>query len=275
MYRSENIICGWREHFAELAKESVQETFDKNYLNATKFEYEQIIKICQHEFPHEDVTIEELDKAILSLNRGKSSAIFGVTAECILYGGDKLKDLLLKLINLTFEQYSVPDLLKVGTLTAMYKTKGLMTESKNYRGITITPTLSKIIETILKFRINGNILSVQNPLQRGFTENSTPLMASLILEEFERENKDRKTPTIIGMLDAKSAFDVVRHTNLIRKLYHYGISTQSILLIDSLYRNTTTKIKWKSQLSEEFKIEQGVRHGATLSADLYKIYMID
>jgi hypothetical protein len=109
-----------------------------------------------------------------------------------LYGGDKLKNLLLKLINLTFEHYSVPDLLKVGTLTPIYKNKGLMTESKNYRGITITPTLSKIIETILKFRINGNILSVQNPLQRGLTENST----SPILEEIERENKDRKTPTI-------------------------------------------------------------------------------
>jgi hypothetical protein len=106
----------------------------------------------------------------------------------------------------------------------------------------------------LKFRINGNILSVQNPLQRGLTENST----SPILEEIERENKDRKTPTIIDMLDAKSAFDVVRHTNLIRKLYHYRISTQSILLIDSLYRNATTKIKWKGQLPEEFKIEQGV-----------------
>ena len=105
----------------------------------------------------------------------------------------------------------------------------------------------------MKFRINGNILSVQNPLQRGLTENST----SPILEEIERENKDRKTPTIIGMLDAKSVFDVVRHTILIRKLYHYGISTQSILLIDSLYRNATTKIKWKGQLSEEFKIEQG------------------
>ena len=60
-------------------------------LNKTKFEYEQFIKICQHEFSHENVTIEELDKAIIKLNRGKSSDIFGVTAECILYCGDKLK----------------------------------------------------------------------------------------------------------------------------------------------------------------------------------------
>jgi hypothetical protein len=38
-------------------------------------------------------------------------------------------------------------------------------------------------------------------------------------------------------------------------------------------RNATTKIKWKREFSEEFKIEQGVRQCGTLSADLYKIYV--
>jgi hypothetical protein len=110
-------------------------------------------------------------------------------------------------------------------------------DAKNYRGITITSTLSKIVETIIKFRITPTILSVQNPLQRGFTEHSTPLISSLMLEEVERENKENKQPTIIGMLDSKSAFDVVRHANLIRRLYHYGVFKQYILMIDNLYRN--------------------------------------
>jgi hypothetical protein len=51
----------------------------------------------------------------------------------------------------------------------------------------------------------------QNPLQKGFTENSSPLLCELLVEEFERENKDLKRPTYIAMLDAKSAFDVVVH----------------------------------------------------------------
>jgi hypothetical protein len=33
------------------------------------------------------------------------------------------------------------------------------------------------------------------------------------------------------------------------------------------------KIKWKGEFSEGFTIEQGVRQGGTLSADLYKIYV--
>jgi hypothetical protein len=43
---------------------------------------------------------------------------------------------------------------------------------------------------------------ILNPLQRGFTEHSTPLISSLMLEEVGRENKDNKKPTIIGMLVA-------------------------------------------------------------------------
>jgi hypothetical protein len=49
------------------------------------------------------------------------------------------------------------------------------------------------------------------------------------------ENKDLKRPTYIAMLDAKSAFDVVVHANLIRRLHQYEFSDQSILLINSLY----------------------------------------
>jgi hypothetical protein len=47
------------------------------------------------------------------------------------------------------------------------------------------PTLSKIIEKILKIRENGKILLNQNPLQKGFTENSSPLLCELLVEEFE------------------------------------------------------------------------------------------
>ena len=114
----------------------------------------------------------------------------------------------------------------------------------------------------------------QNPLQKGFTENSSPLLCELLVEEFERENKDLKRPTYIAMLDAKSAFDVVVHANLIRRLHQYEFSDQSILLINSLYENAVSHIKWKNLMSKQnFKIEQGVRQGGVLSADLYKLYI--
>ena len=51
------------------------------------------------------------------------------------------------------------------------------------------------------------------------------------------------------------------------------IPEQSILIIDNLYKNAVSCVKWYNQISDTFRIEQGVRQGGTLSADLYKIYI--
>jgi hypothetical protein len=53
----------------------------------------------------------------------------GVTAECIAYGGEKLRNVLLNLINTSFEHYLLPDLLKISTLTPIFKNKGMIKSS--------------------------------------------------------------------------------------------------------------------------------------------------
>ena len=80
-------------------------------------------------------------------------------------------------------------------------------------------------------------------------------------------------PTYIALLDSKSAFDVVVHSNLMRRLYQIGMSDQSIIILDQLYENATSCVKWNGSISQEFNIEQGVRQGGAFSADLYKIYI--
>lgn len=269
----EQIIEGWHQHFAALAKAGQSDKFDMDHLNIVDIEYEQIISICQANRTHTEISLEEIDKAIQNLNRNKAPDCHGLTAENLLYGGQIIVKYLQQLIDRSYELCFIPNSLKVGTLTPIYKNKGDKKEAKNYRGITITPILSKIIEIVMKFRIKPRITEIQNGLQRGFTEKASPLYSALIMEEVRRENLDLKVETIFVLLDAKSAFDVVRHTNMIRKLYHYGIDDQIILMIDNLYRDAVTYVKWNGENSAPFNIEQGVRQGGTLSADLYKIYV--
>ena len=198
--------------------------------------------------------------AIQSLNTNKAPDYFGVTAENFLYGSEDLIMYLQYLLNACFKYCYIPDILKIGTLSPVFKNKGDIKDAKNYRGITITPTYTKIVEKLIKGRENKTILTSQNPLQRGFTEGSTPLLCELFVEEFERESKDLGLPTYIAFLDGKSAFDVVVHANLLRRLYQIGFSEQSILMINMLYTNSVSCIKWGHQLSKDmFSIEQGVR----------------
>ncbi|VDI62656.1 Hypothetical predicted protein [Mytilus galloprovincialis] len=241
--------------------------------NLIEKEAKIIIDICKDRFKHNPITEEEISKAISCLNRNKAANFFGVNAENIIHGGKQLQQYLQLLINGSFELGCISDILKISTLFPVFKNKGDARYAKNYRGITVTPIYSKIIEKIIKVRETLSSWRKKNPLQRGFTDNITPLLCELIIEEFERESKDLKLPTYIALLDGKSAFDVVVHSNLTRRLYQTGISDQSIILIDRLYKNATSCIKWRNKTSVVFEIEQGVRQGGTISADLYKLYV--
>ncbi|VDH96186.1 Hypothetical predicted protein [Mytilus galloprovincialis] len=271
---SDSVLEGWTKHFEDLAKKSNYQNFDQNYLEAVEDETKIILKICKENYSHEKVSIQELKNAVKKLNTNKAMDYYGITAENFIYASDTLLEYLQLLINTSFEHCYIPNLLKIGTLFPVFKNKGDIKNAKNYRGITVTPTYSKIIEIIIKGRENNKILKHQNPLQKGFTAKSTPLLCELFIEEFERENKDLKLPTYIALLDGKSAFDVVVHKNLIRRLFQIGFSQQSILLISNLYENATSCVKWGNTMSNRlFNIEQGVRQGGAISADLYKVYI--
>ena len=60
---------------------------------------------------------------------------------------------------------TVPDSLKLGI--PVFKRKCSNLEAKHYRGINVTPILSKVLETVLGERLKPNIAKHQNNLQRG------------------------------------------------------------------------------------------------------------
>ena len=59
---------------------------------------------------------------------------------------------------------------------------------------------------------------------------------ALILEEYIRDRQDSQMPAYIAFLDAKSAFDVVSHQSLMRKLFHIGVEGNLWSLISSLHQ---------------------------------------
>ncbi|CAG2192046.1 unnamed protein product [Mytilus edulis] len=119
----ENILEGWKLHFANLAKQSEPTNFDQEYFSLIDSEYSQIIEICQEVYDHEVVSTEEFEKAIKKLNRNKSADIFGITTECLIYGGEKLEYMLLNIINASLKHCYITNSLKTGTLSPIFKNK--------------------------------------------------------------------------------------------------------------------------------------------------------
>jgi hypothetical protein len=119
--------------------------------------------------------MEELENAIKAINTGKSEDIYGLSIENIIYAGEDFQLYLLDLINNIISQYSIPELIKVGLLSPIYKNNGDKNDSKNNRGIVVLPILCKILEHIARNNFRTILTKPQSPLQRGFTTNTSPL----------------------------------------------------------------------------------------------------
>ena len=118
--------------------------------------------------------IEEVTEAVGSLNKGKAPDVYSITAENVIYEGDLLVEVLCAIFNAILHIQSIPDVLKSGIITPVYKNKGSKMDAKNYRGITVLPVIAEILELILRNRLQDAFLQQQNPMQRGFTSKSSP-----------------------------------------------------------------------------------------------------
>jgi hypothetical protein len=235
-------------------------------------------ELCRNEIQHIEQIVNKKNTTIVTrpiykINKGEAPDIFGITIEHIIHADKTITEYLIYIYNSIFQMGVFPDLIKTGLLTPVYKNKGSRNKSTSYRGITVLPVLNKIIEAIIKIRIQPNILQTQNPSQRGFTAKTSPLNAAFIIEELKRNSKDDKELLSVTLLDAKSAFDVVNTDHLLRRLYQIGIDDKIWNLVYNLHENATSAVKWIGQTSTFFKVSQGVRQGVILSADLYNIYV--
>jgi hypothetical protein len=69
--------------------------------------------------------------------------------------------------------YLLSDSMKSGILTPILKKGKDKNIPGNYRGIVVTNTFSKILESIIKDRLEEQLKKTQNPIQRGFTEKAS------------------------------------------------------------------------------------------------------
>ena len=112
----------------------------------------------------------------------------GLTSEHLKFGGHAVESFLTDMLNYLVQSKKVSVTLKEGIVTPIFK-KGEPTEPGNYRGITVTPVILKVLEHVLNNRHNKMLDPTQSRLQRGFTTGCSSLNAAVILTECIQESK--------------------------------------------------------------------------------------
>ena len=213
---------------------------------------------------------EDIEKHVSSLKNQKAADIHGVAAEHIKLSSPTIIDILLHLTNSILRSGKLPDSFKIGSVSPMLKKSKPAKNPNNYRRITITSIVGKVVEKHMIQLTRPILDSTHSPLQFGFTRGSSPTYAALVLTEIMADAADRKQELQVTFMDTSKAFDVVNHKGMLNALHQQGITDSMWDLFNSMYNGIQSAVKWHGEMSNPFVEEQGIRQGGTSSADCYK-----
>ena len=264
------LITVWSEHFSTLATPSVNTMYDEMYSKSTS-EVVTLIEDARARKPPIDISISpsEISKAIKSLNSGKSADIYGITAEHLKYASPLLAPFLAKLLSDIVNSGKIPSAFKPGFVTPIHKKGSPADSTDSYRGITVAPLLSKLLEHVVLARSTFE----QNKMQFGFTKKKSPILAALLVSEHIAEAKDSGSPLFVTALDVKKAFDVVDHQILKLRLLPVFPEPRIWQVVVGLLTQSTSQVRVNRALGDPYPNLQGVGQGRILSTLQYKVYI--
>jgi hypothetical protein len=95
------------------------------------------------------VTKEQCNTIISHLKQLKAADVYGLSAEHLQYAHSDISIIIAHIINRIIDTSEVPAILKIGLLTPVYKKKKSILNPDNYRRITVTALLCKVLEKII------------------------------------------------------------------------------------------------------------------------------
>ena len=158
----------------------------------------------------------ELSGYPICIYSNKAIDEYGIAAEHIKYAQESLVSPLTSLFNQIIHEGEIPNIFKTGYITPVHKKGKDVKSIGNYRGITVASIFGKIFEKLLLLRLT-TMNSQQSNLQFGFTKESTPAMAALLVSEATLDSKATNSPLFLATLDSQKAFDVVNHHIMLDK----------------------------------------------------------
>ena len=218
-------------------------------------------------------TIDVID-ALLCMKGGKSSDADSISVEHLHNAPINFISRLASLFNLMLSHSFVPNQFHLGFMIPLVKDQhGNRSDTNNYRGITISPIISKVFEHILKNMFLDHLTTSQ--YQFGFKKRSSTVHALHCLRETVTYYVNNDSRFFCTFLDASKAFDRLVHSGLFLKLMERKVPLKFLNVIIQWYSDLRCRVKWGDEFSEWFFISAGVRQGGILSPDFYSVYVDD
>ena len=225
---------------------------NSNAFNTSKREiFENEIPTYVGDFigPENFFTVELLGVIICELKLGRAPGIDRLTAEHLLHCHPSAIVLLTYLCNLILLSGHIPSQFMIGITFPIEK--GCSTNRAlsldDYRGITISPLVSKIFEKCVLASFDKYFLSSDN--QFGFKEKVGCSHAMFCLRSSIDYFVNNNSSVNLCSLDDSKAFDKVNHFCLLLKLMAKCLPVNIILQLHYWFSNSVALVCWNGMLS--------------------------
>ena len=145
--------------------------------------------------------------------------------------------------------------------------------TQNYRGIALSPMISKLCNRMILNRIRPKIDPLLRANQNGFRSGRTTLGQILALRRLIEGIKSKNLKAVITFIDFSKAFDSINREKMFKILKAYDVPPNLLKTIIAMYTNTRAKVVSPDGDTDLFEITMGVLQGDTLAPFLFVIVL--